>query len=469
MGQRQPFDRHQPGQFYDSANRRTCLTLPNGVLASYSYDKDSRVTSLVYGTGGSCSSPPNNLGSLTYSYDADGRRTATAGSLATVTLPANVTGTTSYNADNEQSTFNGTSLSYDANGNLTSAGIDTYTWDARNHLTAISGNGTATFTYDGFGRRASKTITGSTTQFLYDGLNPVQELNGSNGIAANLLTGLGIDEYFTRIDNSNNLSTFLADALGSTIAVVTTNNGQNPNATVYQYEPFGGTTTGGSANGNPYQFTGRENDGTGLYFYRARYYRPTFQRFIAQDPIGFGGGDANLYGYVWNEPANLFDPSGLLGGGVAIGGEFGAGLGSAAVGGSVSAGGGYFTSGGWGGFASGGALGLGPKLNPPCPGDRGYAFGSYAGGGANIFVTTADNVSELAGPFRTYSFSVGLGVRLINIQYSVGRDAAGDTIRFFSFSPPVPFPTGFGDGVSYSLYNTNTLTTGGGGTGCTCH
>ena len=39
------------------------------------------------------------------------------------------------------------------------------------------------------------------------------------------------------------------------------------------------------SNANPYQFTGRENDGTGLYFYRARYYSPTFQRFIAQDPL----------------------------------------------------------------------------------------------------------------------------------------------------------------------------------------
>ncbi len=82
------------GLNYDNANRRTCLTLPNGVLASYGYgyDKDSRVTSITYGTGGSCSSPPSNLGNLTYTYDSDGRRTATAGSLAAVTLPANVTG-----------------------------------------------------------------------------------------------------------------------------------------------------------------------------------------------------------------------------------------------------------------------------------------------------------------------------------------------------------------------------------------
>ena len=159
------------------------------MLASYSYDKDSRVTSLVYGTGGSCSSPPNNLGSLTYSYDADGRRTATAGSLAAVTLPANVTGTANYKADSEQSQFNGTSLSYDANGNLTGDG--TNTWDARNHLTQITQRRTTvgSFVYDAFGRRMSKTFSGTTTQFLYDRLNPVKELNSIGGVVAKYANG----------------------------------------------------------------------------------------------------------------------------------------------------------------------------------------------------------------------------------------------------------------------------------------
>jgi YD repeat-containing protein len=79
-----------------------------------------------------------------------------------VTLPANVTGGTStvYNADNAQTNFNGTALNYDSNGNLTNDGTNTYTWDARNHLTAISGGSAATFTYDGFGRRAKKVIGG---------------------------------------------------------------------------------------------------------------------------------------------------------------------------------------------------------------------------------------------------------------------------------------------------------------------
>ncbi len=60
--------------------------------------------------------------------------------------------------------------------------------------------------------------------------------------------------------------------------------------TQYAYDPFGNTTIGGASSTNSYQFTGRENDGTGLYYYRARYYSPTLQRFIAQDPIGFAGG-----------------------------------------------------------------------------------------------------------------------------------------------------------------------------------
>src|SRR5712692_9454092 len=93
-----------------------------------------------------------------------------------------------------------------------------------------------------------------------------------------MLTGLRVDEYFSRTDTAP--STFLADALGSTVGLVGSG---GTIATSYTYQPFGATTAGGSANGNSYQFTGRENDGTGLHFYRARYYSPTLQRFIAQD------------------------------------------------------------------------------------------------------------------------------------------------------------------------------------------
>jgi len=45
----------------------------------------------------------------------------------------------------------------------------------------------------------------------------------------------------------------------------------------------------------------------------ARYYNPTLQRFISEDPIGFNGGDVNLYAYVWNSPTNFLDPVGEFG------------------------------------------------------------------------------------------------------------------------------------------------------------
>ena len=62
---------------------------------------------------------------------------------------------------------------------------------------------------------------------------------------------------------------------------------------------------------NPFTYTGREYDPeTGLYYFRARYYNPETGRFLSEDPIGFGGRDANLYRYVLNNPTNLTDPSG---------------------------------------------------------------------------------------------------------------------------------------------------------------
>src|SRR5207249_4166530 len=149
----------------------------------------------------------------------------------------------------------------------------------------------------------------------------IQEVSGAAATA--LLTGLGIDEYFLRGDASGS-SALLTDALGSTVALTDT---AGATQTQYTYEPFGPTSTTGAANSNPFQYTARENDGTGLYYYRARYYHPGLARFIAEDPIQFAGGDVNLYIYVWNDPTRFVDPFGLWGFGIEGGGtaEVGAG------------------------------------------------------------------------------------------------------------------------------------------------
>lgn len=174
-----------------------------------------------------------------------------------------------------------------------------FTWNARNQVATLNGS---SLQYDAAGRRIRNAAGKS---FLYDGVNSTQELSGTTPIA-NLWTG-GIDELFQRTD-SNGSVVPLADALGSTIALV---NSSGNLVTTYSYDPFGNTTTAGAVSSNPSQYTGRENEGNGLYFNRARCYSPVLGRFISEDPLGFAGGDPNYYAYVGNDPINNFDPSGL--------------------------------------------------------------------------------------------------------------------------------------------------------------
>ena len=46
-------------------------------------------------------------------------------------------------------------------------------------------------------------------------------------------------------------------------------------------------------------------------FNRARYYDPSLERFLGEDPLKFNAGDINFYRYVKNSPVNLTDPLGL--------------------------------------------------------------------------------------------------------------------------------------------------------------
>jgi RHS repeat-associated protein len=281
---------------YDAAGRRTSLTLPNGLLTEYGYDEASQLTAITYKMG------VNVLGNLTYAYDAVGQLTTVGGSYARTALPAALSSAT-YNLAHQQVTRGTQTLSYDSNGNLTTDGANTYYWNARNQLVAISGSVSASFQYDAFGKRTGKTVNGQSTGYLYDGVNVVQEQVAGTP-TANLMTG-GVDHVFTRTDAAGTKS-FLPGGAGSTVALA---NGGGAVETEYTYDPFGNTTTTGTASSNSTQYTGRESDGTGLYYYRSRYYSPTLQRFISEDPIGLSGGP-NLYAYAGNNPTTRIDPFG---------------------------------------------------------------------------------------------------------------------------------------------------------------
>jgi RHS repeat-associated protein len=314
------------GLGYDNANRRTSLTYPNGTSTAYSYDNASRVTAITH------NGPAGLIESLSYAYDAAGNRiglTRTNGTASN--LPAAVQA--AYDAANQQIQFNSLPATFDANGNLTTStdasGTTTYTWDARNRLISQNGPGvSATFQYDALGRRVSKTINSVTTQYLYDGNGIVQEIGGS-AVGASYVRSLNIDEPFVRQSATGN-EFYHVDALGSTLDL--TNQAGAVQAS-YQYEAFGKTVRTGTSS-NPFQYTGRENDGTGIYHYRARYYSPALHRFASEDPLS----PANLlalrpvlpemqvfvllmqrnpkllhpYAYTSDTPLNYTDPQGLF-------------------------------------------------------------------------------------------------------------------------------------------------------------
>ncbi len=81
----------------------------------------------------------------------------------------------------------------------------------------------------------------------------------------------------------------------------------------YAYDAFGNTSHGLGSSPNPYQFNGQANDGTGLYFLRARYYNPGDGRFLSQDPLmGSDSDPASLHRYLYasGDPVNRMDPGG---------------------------------------------------------------------------------------------------------------------------------------------------------------
>jgi RHS repeat-associated protein len=279
---------------YDQLDRRAGMTLPNGISAAYSYDAAGQLTGMKYSKGGTV------LRDLTYGYDEINRRTAYSGNTApaprdTVTD----TDTATVNALNQYTSRNGKPVSHDDNGNQT---INNAVWDARDRLISLSGpNFTASFTYDAFDRRTSKTVNGQTKTYHYDGADLISETG------ADYTFGPGIDQPLERKYGQNEY--YLSDALGSVIGLA------DPSGAIktsYNYSPFGKKQTTGVTSSNPFAFTGREDDGNGYYYYRARYYSPDQKRFISADSLGFGGGDTNLQAYVGNSPTNFTDPSGNI-------------------------------------------------------------------------------------------------------------------------------------------------------------
>ncbi|MBN1382241.1 MAG: RHS repeat-associated core domain-containing protein, partial [Deltaproteobacteria bacterium] len=149
------------------------------------------------------------------------------------------------------------------------------------------------------GNRLEALRSGTTTRYVYDAAgNLLAEADGSNTIIRYYIYGQGL---MSAVTPAGQVYCYHFNATGSTVAMT-----DDSEAIVnkYAYDSFGNISSRQEAFSQPFQFVGQfgvmmEAVGARTFYYmKARYYDPQVGRFISEDPIGFDGGDVNLYAYV---------------------------------------------------------------------------------------------------------------------------------------------------------------------------
>ncbi len=269
---------------YDGSGRLATVDVDGTERYAYDYDANGNRIAWDLPTG-SCASSCVTIddqdrlmrhGSITFDYDDRGRRTSRTESGATTTYD------------------------YDPFGNL--RGVD------------LPGGTSVTYVVDALGRRIARVVDGTRTHgWVYGtGLSPLGQLDASGRleVAYIYVTKSWVPDLAVHRDGT--LYRIVHDAVGSVRAVVNASTGAVVQE--YTYSPYGVIETATETEDIvPFRFAGGLADpATGLVRFGARDYDPEIGRWTAKDPIGFAGGDSNLYGYVAGDPINAIDPTGLF-------------------------------------------------------------------------------------------------------------------------------------------------------------
>jgi RHS repeat-associated protein len=207
----------------------------------------------------------------------------------------------------------GNRYTYDADGNLiekiTSEGSRwQYGYDAAGQLRQVlRPDGTIlNFSYDALGRRVAKRQEGREVRWLWDGDVPLHEFRSGE----EPITWTFDPDDFTLLAKTQGEHRYavVSDLVGTPLAL---HDESGHLAWRGELDVTGRARIEAAATSCPWRWPGQyEDEETGLYYNRFRYYDPAAGLYISQDPQGITGG-LNLYAYT-PDPLTLIDPYGLL-------------------------------------------------------------------------------------------------------------------------------------------------------------
>ncbi|WP_413288247.1 RHS repeat domain-containing protein [Bdellovibrio sp. HCB337] len=342
---------------------------PNIVTDEYTYNSFGEVTNYKakYGTTviydldlardgmGRINGKTQTMNSTTddydYTFDSAGRLTQTnknSSTVATYDYDDNsnrdggtiggITTTATYDAQDRMTAYNQLTFTYNANGDLTSkthtltSTTTSYTYDVFGNLTSVTMPNADVFTYeiDGLNRRVGKLKNGVVQKrWIYmDQTRIAAEVDSSGNITKRFVYGSksNIPDYMIMGSDDYRI---ISDQLGSPRLVVKVSDGTI--AGRMDHDEYGRVTANTNPGLLPFGFAGGLYDtDTALVRFGVRDYAPEIGRWTAKDPILFGGGDTNLFGYVLQNPVNFIDPSGKYAVGIVIPiGDIAIGIGAA--------------------------------------------------------------------------------------------------------------------------------------------
>jgi RHS repeat-associated protein len=266
----------------------------------------------------------------TYHYDDDSNRTSIDEQPAGGTLATAATYAYSTTAQDQLSSISAsgtTSYGYDTDGNTTSYGTNTLTWNGNGMIATdapTTSSSNVDYTYDPLGRLQERATTGPTAdnEYIYAGTSdtPIMVTDGAGVVTESYVGGpLGTRRMFAGppLTTSGTVTAGgileMPNGLGNQAVTV---DGSATRLDTYTYDAFGAPNDATPSNTLADRYlakNGRPLDtATGLILMGARPYDSASGRFLSVDPVD--GGSANVYDYADQDPVDESDPAGTSAG-----------------------------------------------------------------------------------------------------------------------------------------------------------